>query len=372
MIQSLQALRLVFVMLIFMSHFNLPPTSFDFGGDCGVAFFFMLSGFVLALSYGKSIEKKTFHHKRFLYKRLSKLYPLHLLCLFAFIVLHLHRMNGGDCLRLLPNLFLLQSWLPDSDFYYSGNGVSWFLSSLLPSYIIFPWIYKGVCKLSGNVLAVSCMLWAAIYILCARHVPEPKVQWLLYVFPPTRMTDFTIGVVACRVYTQAEITKRTCRMRSHNIYAIGILLLATGVAAALSYPYLPAYLRTSFIYWPFLPAIIILATACDAFPKGFIRVFRMPLIQKGGDLSFEIFMVHQLVINLLLVVGYRISPHPNYALTLALCLSFTFVFAWMTRRIISFNMGRTTPHGMADSPVKQKDLPECIKQNTCQTVKKTQ
>ena len=50
MISALQSLRFVFVMMIFMSHFSyggLMP--FDAGGDCGVAFFFLLSGFVLTL-----------------------------------------------------------------------------------------------------------------------------------------------------------------------------------------------------------------------------------------------------------------------------------------------------------------------------------
>ena len=44
MIETLQSLRFIFIMMIFMSHFayrGIGP--FDAGGDCGVAFFFMLS-----------------------------------------------------------------------------------------------------------------------------------------------------------------------------------------------------------------------------------------------------------------------------------------------------------------------------------------
>ena len=44
MIATLQSLRFVFVMMIFMSHFAYRGfTPFDAGGDCGVAFFFLLS-----------------------------------------------------------------------------------------------------------------------------------------------------------------------------------------------------------------------------------------------------------------------------------------------------------------------------------------
>lgn len=54
MIATLQSLRFVFVMLIFLSHFEYKEIApLDAGGDCGVAFFFLLSGYVLSIRYGK-------------------------------------------------------------------------------------------------------------------------------------------------------------------------------------------------------------------------------------------------------------------------------------------------------------------------------
>ena len=47
MIATLQSLRFVFVMMIFMSHFDYRDIrAFDAGGDCGVAFLFLLIGVV--------------------------------------------------------------------------------------------------------------------------------------------------------------------------------------------------------------------------------------------------------------------------------------------------------------------------------------
>lgn len=82
------SLRFMFVMMIFMSHFNYRGhAAFDAGGNCGVAFFFLLSGFVLSMGYGQRINEKTFVFKNYFKRRLLKLYPLHLLSLALFIVL---------------------------------------------------------------------------------------------------------------------------------------------------------------------------------------------------------------------------------------------------------------------------------------------
>ena len=52
MIETLQSLRFIFMMMIFMSHFAYRDIgAFDAGGDCGVSFFFLLSGFVCSLGY---------------------------------------------------------------------------------------------------------------------------------------------------------------------------------------------------------------------------------------------------------------------------------------------------------------------------------
>ena len=85
MIQTLQSLRFIFIMLIVFSH--IIGKSFDFGGECGVSFFFMLSGFVLSLAYGRKVEERQFSTRSFVLRQLLKFYPLHILMLMAFVAL---------------------------------------------------------------------------------------------------------------------------------------------------------------------------------------------------------------------------------------------------------------------------------------------
>ena len=161
---SLQSLRFIFVMLIVMSHLTLPGhSSFDAGGDCGVAFFFILSGFVLSYRYGPSLQDNSYNHQRFLRRRLSKLYPLHLLCLAAWLLMNRQTIDP----RTVTNALLLQSWIPRADYYFSCNAVSWFLSSLFFCYLVFPFAWRKASATTTICLLIIC---TAVYLLTPKKL----------------------------------------------------------------------------------------------------------------------------------------------------------------------------------------------------------
>lgn len=101
MIRTLQSLRFLFVGMIFLSHFSYGtiPT-FNFGGDCGVAFFFILSGFGISCGYGEHLLSHQVTFRTFFLKRIIKLYPLHLLCLLAYLIPYFVRLKDFG---LYPN-----------------------------------------------------------------------------------------------------------------------------------------------------------------------------------------------------------------------------------------------------------------------------
>ena len=80
--------------------------TFEFGGECGVAFFFTLSGFVLSWGYGRSVQERTFNHRRFLWRHLSGLYPLHLLLFIIVLAFDLKADYHYDALYSLPYYIL--------------------------------------------------------------------------------------------------------------------------------------------------------------------------------------------------------------------------------------------------------------------------
>lgn len=308
---NLQALRLVFVMFIFMSHFSYRGVaSFEAGGDCGVAFFFLLSGFVLSLGYGDSISNGTFNVKRYVKRRLLKVYPLHLVCLLVFLVLFRPDINQ----RLPLNMLLLQSWVPDDSYYFSYNGVSWFLSSLLFSYLVFPVVYRYANRWT---LAAVLVGYLVVYFV----VPYEQINALLYVFPPVRFVDFFLGIMLYKVYS--------CRQQQSTQQPTWTepLLLVLLVLAVMAYPYADEKLRNAPLYWLVLIPIIYVFMRQQG-PVS--RCLQSPVVQWLSQLSMPIFMLHPIVFRCM----FHFFPSLPYAVMLLACIALTVAASWGVERLL--------------------------------------
>ncbi|WP_290386780.1 acyltransferase family protein, partial [uncultured Muribaculum sp.] len=111
MIGSLQSLRGIFAIMIFLHHFPINGKGwFDAGGPCGVDFFLILSGFVLCVGYENKVLSSDFHYRHFIFKRLIRVYPLHIFCLLNWLIIQIIAtlLNFNVILKLIPNIVLLQ------------------------------------------------------------------------------------------------------------------------------------------------------------------------------------------------------------------------------------------------------------------------
>lgn len=75
---------------------------------------------------------------------LKKLYPLHLLLTIACFIYF--GINRNRVIQLVINTFLIQSWIPADGAYFSLNGVSWYLSSSVFCYFMFPYLSRLIKK----------------------------------------------------------------------------------------------------------------------------------------------------------------------------------------------------------------------------------
>ncbi len=304
MIETLQSLRFVFVMLIFLSHFDYGDIhALDAGGDCGVAFFFLLSGFVCSLGYGHLLEDRTFRYWRFIKRRLVKIYPLHLLCLAFFLVVSGTVIDG----KVMMNVLLLQSWIPDADWYFACNSVAWFLSSLMFCYLVFPFGYRFA---TGKGLIYIL----AAYVVVCWTVPYDKLNAILYVNPLVRFVDFYIGIVLCKWYK-----KNAGRIAFPTWMEWGIIIVLLLSIAV--YPSIDAKLRNAPLYWLVLIPMIMIFTQ----EKGAVSrlLSTRPMIWLGS-LSMSVFMIHKMLIGILL----NRLPEMPAPMMLFVCLTVVLTISW--------------------------------------------
>lgn len=337
MIKTLQSYRFIFVLFVFFSHFAWGDTpAFDFGGECGVSFFFILSGFVLSVGNGHKIDDGTFSRKGFIMKQLSKFYPLHLLTLAAFVLLSVKATGGVDVIKLLLNVFLLQSWVPDNSYNFAFNGVAWFLSDVMFFYLLFPWLYSKIIHVGVKRLFVWISIVLTAFIALASVVPGGLVNTLIYVFPPVRCIDFAVGILLYRLFRSERtlLLKRFLENRKHKIAlslveaGIIIILLFTFIV----YSFLTARVRCVALFWLFMAATIYLSAVTDNAGGALARLLHSKKTIELGGLSMEIFMVHPLVINIVKDVSVHSGIDLGYAVTAMITICLTLAAAYLLKK----------------------------------------
>ncbi|MFI9204920.1 acyltransferase family protein [Streptomyces sp. NPDC053048] len=267
------------------------------GGWIGVSFFFMLSGFILTWSARDRDTVGTF-----LRRRLVKIYPNHLV-MFV-ITMALYAAATAGLAQAVPNLLLLQAWLPRESIVFSVNIPSWSLSCELLFYLAFPFLLRLVRRIPENRLR----WWTAavaVAIVCvplvARLLPEgtPFAHvsdasslhgqsvtqvWFTYVFPPVRLLDFVLGILLARLV----LTGRWTGPRLLPAAGLVIVFYLVGL-------YVPLLFQLNAI--TVVPLALLIPAAATADAAGRRTAMSGPLWVWLGEVSFAFYLVHQVLLS---------------------------------------------------------------------------
>lgn len=175
----LDSWRGICALLVALFHFPtssmISQSAFVGGSYLFVDFFFVLSGFVIASSYGGRLEEPG-DAARFALVRFGRIYPLHLVMLAAFAAFEALRLllpqlhgtgaapftGGFDVKSLVANLFLLQGM--GFEDHLSWNAPSWSISAEFFAYLMF----AGVVFASGRrawIWFVAAAVTAPFFLL---------------------------------------------------------------------------------------------------------------------------------------------------------------------------------------------------------------
>jgi peptidoglycan/LPS O-acetylase OafA/YrhL len=201
-------------------------------GYLAVTFFFVLSGFTLAVRYaGRRIDPK-----RFMLARLARIYPLYAVGLVASGVIFAYFGTLQRNLGALPlNALLMQAWVPS--FALSWNTPCWFLSALFLFYLVFGLSFDRFSRLSLRTMAYSLTaIWLgslAVLILLKTtiYTGYPSASHdLIFYHPLMHVNSFLIGVGGGLAF-RAGVFQRVAVGWPGWVFAMGALVALFGIVA---------------------------------------------------------------------------------------------------------------------------------------------
>ncbi|WP_297508256.1 acyltransferase [uncultured Caulobacter sp.] len=334
----LDALRFLAALFIVLYHvaerapvslFSLSPA---FGrGYLATDFFLMLSGYVLARTYGPRVLSGKIDTLEFLKRRVQRIWPPHLVMLALFVVFFLLTSAVGlapqnpqwfQWSQLPAQIFLVQAWFAPGT---SGwNMPTWTLSALVVAYALFPVVWRriGASRQPWLALAFGAGLYVAfdygaLLAFGAHGYQLPLRDGLIRGVPL-----FLVGLLVAR----APITDLTRRQAVP--LAVATLALVVAIQALGNFDYLSLALLAFLIH------------AAGASPP---KAWRWA--GAAGRISFSLFLTNTLTaivwFGLVRVVEHKVALPPAAIWTLwALAILATVVVAWLFERHVDAPLQR--------------------------------
>ncbi len=265
---------------------SITELSFFKSSAVFVEFFFVLSGFVLTHTYA---FKKNINFKDFVVSRTFRLLPLHIVMLFVLIIIEVGKLAAyqygitftsppftgqNDVAEIIPNLLLLQSWLPFFD-HNSFNSPSWSISIEYYMYMIF--YFSLIIKNSARYILwflISFSMFSLIFM--GAEITAEILRGL---------SCFFAGALTYVLYKNIHHKFKATKIYFTVLETILIVSVVGLVSSSIEHKSLT------------LSLVFCLQVFVFAFEKGALsQLLRQQLFLHAGKLSYSIYMVHYAIL----------------------------------------------------------------------------
>ncbi len=166
-------------------------------GPIAVNYFYILSGFIMAIAYYKPQEKSNFNKWKYWLARFARIYPVYLLALLLIVVAKYKTLLDAP-LTLPLHLSMLQAWIPG--YPITLNTPGWSLSVEAFFYLCFPFLLFSIYKHGTQRLVIfTVILWLITQVLLLsllnsdEYLPKSLLHDFIYYNPLMHFNSFIAG-----------------------------------------------------------------------------------------------------------------------------------------------------------------------------------
>lgn len=339
-IKALTGIRGIAALYVAVYHIRPPSGAHDplsiFGqhGYLAVDLFFVLSGFVMAMTYG-AMFKDGFSLSSFLdflKRRIARVYPLYLAItlLMAALVIARHTQNlyGDFWTTFVANIFMVQAW----GFGLSIASAAWSISTEWAAYLVFPALAALMLNSRAAIagaFGAACLLMIAVVamgdgplILGSQPSRNGPLDLTFFdsVAPMVRcIAGFSLGLLTYRAHKNQSAARLFSNATVANVIAVlvlGMLFVPDSDVVAVA----------------LFPALILTLS----FEAGaFSRVLRSKGAYLLGLWSYSIYLIHPKFFILASAIEARLGAVPAAGLFATVAtLAVVITLGWLSYGLI--------------------------------------
>lgn len=294
---TIDSIRGILALFIVWHHLG-PATGIPYHCDFGytiVLFFFILSGFHMALTWKERIS--TVPYRVFISKRCAKIFPIQWLTVILALIVG---MDLAAWWTVPLQLALIQSFVPLWESYFSLHVVSWFLSSLFFCYLLTYAVLKlavNHLKLFVILLCSSILGFIAVISLLPDFIGH---RWIVYFNPFGRLIDYSLGILMAIFWFKFRKREETDVVHRRSIIlftALELLFCALMAVVMVDVPWNMG--KFIDVRYPIVIGFIIIFSLS----KGYIsRLLSNRALIHLGTISLSIYMFHPIVLHFYLQI----------------------------------------------------------------------
>ena len=335
---DVDGLRAVAVLPVMLFHAGVAGFS---GGFVGVDVFFVISGYVIALSLLDDLETGRFSVWRFYARRVRRIFPalfvtVAVTAVFAYLLLLPSFFLDFSKSLLAASVFLSNIYFWKESGYFAADAVfrpllhTWSLSVEEQFYLFMPVAMLVIYRFLGRrwLLVLAPAILASLALSAYAATTAPTANFFIL---PTRAWELLLGAALAL----GRVPRVQRRWLAEVIGGVGLVLIAVAVFTfdeTTPFPGLNAL-------YPCLGSALLIYAGMSATPPLATTILSLRPLVAIGLISYSLYLVHWPIVSFL---RYQSLDHPTAGQTLAM-LAASFVLAALSWRYVEQPFRRPHP-----------------------------